>query len=153
MTRSHLRAAVPALTLLVLGALAGCADEDPNSGTVTPADERTTRDFSSPTAGAEDGASGDLASVSADVERIAPALESYYGFRNDYPQDLAGAEASLADADVALTGDNTLGSYAYDADAVEFTLCVQAPGGAWATYDTAPMSVRDGGETGGCPTT
>ena len=151
MPRSLVRVVVPALTLLAVGALAGCADEDPNAGTVAPAEDRTTTSFASPSSGVTTGASADLASVAADVERMAPALESYYRSNDAYPRDLAGALASLGDAGVAPSGGNTVGSYVYDADAVEFTLCVEAPGGAWATYDTSPMSVRDGGESGGCP--
>lgn len=52
---------------------------------------------------------------------------------------------------VAPTGENTEAGYAYDPETVEFTLCVQTPSGAWATYDTEPMSLRQGAESGGCP--
>ena len=69
----------------------------------------------------------------------------------DYPADLDALLATLADAGVAPTGENTVAGYAYDPETVEFTLCVETPSGAWATYDTEPMSLRQGAETGGCP--
>jgi hypothetical protein len=28
---------------------------------------------------------------------------------------------------------------------------VETPSGAWVTYDTEPMSLRQGAESGGCP--
>lgn len=30
-------------------------------------------------------------------------------------------------------------------------LCVEHESGAFATHDTAPMSLRESGESGGCP--
>lgn len=119
--------------------LAGCgAEED----TAEP-----DFDVEAPTASGIDPA---LASVAADVERLAVRLEGYYRSEDDYPRDLAGALASLGPAGQALSGGNEIGTYVYDEDAVEFRLCVEAPDGAWATYDTAPMSVRETGD-GGCP--
>lgn len=91
-----------------------------------------------------------LASVRADVESIAPQLESYYRNR-EYPVDLAQVRQTLVETGVTLSRGNTIGGYVYDGDAVEFTLCIQNTSGAWATYDTAPMTLRDSGATGGCP--
>lgn len=96
------------------------------------------------------GASGDLASVAADVERIAPALEGHF-FDSTYAMTLEEAEAAMADAGLEPTAPNVVGSYVYDPEAVEFTLCIEAPGGAFASYNTQPMSVQTSGESGGCP--
>lgn len=92
----------------------------------------------------------ELQSALDDVEAVAPALEGFYR-NNGYPADLAGAVASLQDAGLSLSRGNTLGSYTYDAEAVEFALCVENASGAFATYDTAPMALRQSGTTGGCP--
>lgn len=96
------------------------------------------------------GPSRALASVRADVERVAPALESFYQDR-EYPVDLAQVRSTLPEAGVTLAAGNTIAGYDYDGDAVEFELCVESTTGAFAAYDTAPMSLRRSGETGGCP--
>ena len=54
-------------------------------------------------------------------------------------------------AGLAVTDGNTVAGYRYDDAAREFKLCVENASGAWATYDTAPMSVREAEESGGCP--
>lgn len=95
-------------------------------------------------------ASDELTAALADVERIAVGLEQYY-VQEGYPRDLAGALATMEDADLAASPGNTVAGYRYDADAREFRLCVENASGAWATYDTAPMSVREAEESGGCP--
>ena len=100
--------------------------------------------------GASDVSPG-LTTALSDVERVAVALESYYRDAG-YPEDLDGAIASLEPAGLELSPGNSVATYAYDADAVEFSMCVQTEDGAFATYDTAPMSLRQTGETGGCPT-
>lgn len=84
-----------------------------------------------------------------DVSRLAPALESAVR-GTDYPTDLAGAQRALEAADLQPSEGNVVAGYRYDPDAVEFTLCVQAPDGSYATYDTAPMAVRRSGGSGGC---
>lgn len=94
--------------------------------------------------------SAGLASAAADVERLAVRLESFYR-GGDYPRDVETARETLGPAGLTLSEGNTIATYVYDEDAVEFALCVEAPDGAWATYDTAPMSVREAGESGGCP--
>lgn len=129
--------------------LAGCGEDSADTGapssapsaTQTPAEEVVTPP-STP--------SDDLASAQADVESLAVQLESYYR-GGDYPRSLDELLGTLADAGVAPTEDNEVAAYAYDADTVEFTLCVEAPSGAWATYDTEPMTLRQGAESGGCP--
>lgn len=81
---------------------------------------------------------------------MTPALES--AFRGgDYPRELDQVVAALEDEDLGLADGNTLGGYRYDPDTAEFELCVEHESGAFATYDTAPMSVRESGESGGCP--
>ncbi|WP_300403876.1 hypothetical protein [uncultured Nocardioides sp.] len=134
---------VPALLLV------GCGEDSADAGasssaplTTQPPAEEVVTPPSTP--------SDDLASAQADVESLAVQLESYYR-GGDYPRSLDELLGTLADAGVAPTEDNEVAAYAYDADTVEFTLCVEAPSGAWATYDTEPMTLRQGAESGGCP--
>lgn len=126
--------------MLLLAALvtAGCSDDSPDP-------EPT--DAGSPIVGSPDP----QVAVGVEVESVAPALESYYR-GTTYPTTLADAVASLADAGIQLAPGLSVTGYVYDADDVEFTLCIEDDeSGAWASYDTAPMSVRDGGDSGGCP--
>jgi|GEM_PF-2703087 len=58
---------------------------------------------------------------------------------------------TLGDAGLTLAPGNAIAGYVYDDAAVEFTLCVESESGAWATYDTAPMTLRENGAAGGCP--
>lgn len=135
------RAAVLAAASLALAVcLTGCGEEG--------------ADLATPEPGVDVGATAsgidpELASAAEDVERLAVRLESFLR-GGIYPRDLAGAVASLEEAGLEPSAGNEVATYVYDEDAVEFRLCVEAPGGAWATYDTAPMSVRETGE-GGCP--
>lgn len=92
---------------------------------------------------------GTLRSVRRDVSSIAPQLESYYQQR-EYPVDLAQVRQTLAESGVTLSPGNSIGAYVYDGDAVEFVLCVENTSGAWATYDTAPMTLARSGGRGGC---
>ena len=103
-----------------------------------------------PAAAGTGGVDAGTAAANVEAERLAVALESYYRTAG-YPRDLAGAVDSLAGAGLAPADGSTVAGYAYDADQVEFRLCVQTPSGAWATYDTAPMALRRGGPSGGCP--
>ncbi|MCY7396789.1 MAG: hypothetical protein LH468_11700 [Nocardioides sp.] len=96
------------------------------------------------------GPSPELVSVRDDVELVAPSLESFYRDR-EYPVDLDQVLSTLAEADVPLSPGNRVAGYLYDGDAVEFQLCIENESGAFATYDTAPMTLRRSGETGGCP--
>ena len=123
------------LTVLLLLTLTGCA------GSSAPSEPGTAS-----TGGTDPG----TAAANADAERIAVSLESYYRTAG-YPRDLTGAIASLAGAGLAPSDGNAIAGYAYDEKKVEFRLCVQTTSGAWATYDTAPMTLRRGGPAGGCP--
>jgi hypothetical protein len=127
---------------LVSPVLAACGDDAATSAPSAAASEDLVTPPSNPSA--------DLQSAQADVESRAVQLESYYR-GGDYPQDLDELLGTLADAGLAPTGENVVAGYAYDPDTVEFTLCVETPSGAWATYDTEPMSLRQGAESGGCP--
>ncbi len=91
-----------------------------------------------------------LEGVVADANRMAPALESELR-GTTYPTTLSGARQALENAGIEPTGRNVVGGYEYDAEAVEFTLCIESPDGAYATYDTAPMALFVTGESGGCP--
>ncbi len=104
---------------------------------------------SNPTTAGAGAASAELVSVQADVGRLAPELESFVR-GGAYPTDLAGALAALAKAGLAPSAGNTVAGYVYDLQTVEFTLCVESASGAFATYDTRPMSLRQQGESGGC---
>lgn len=136
MTRAAVATAA-AVTLLSTG-LSGCGPDEPR-----PAETPT----SASTAPSPDPG---LASAAADVERLAVRLESFLR-GGTYPRDLAGAVAALDDAGLEPSDGNEVATYVYDEDAVELRLCVESASGAWATYDTAPMSVREAGDTGGCP--
>ena len=134
---------VVALALAGSSALVGCGADDGEPG--VGADTSETPTPVETTSGATS-----LASVQSDVENLAVSLESFYR-GTPYPQTVDEVIASLPDAGLSLSPGNSIGSYVYDPDAVEFTLCVEDDAGAWASYDTAPMSVRDTGESGGCP--
>lgn len=150
--------------LFVAVAATGCSTDEQDIGravTEAPTSSATTEatpdDPGEGTSATEQEAVGDglpsaeLESVFADVREVAPRLESFYR-GGDYPRTLEEVLATLDDAGVALSPGNSLGAYRYDPDAVEFELCIEHEGGAYATYDTAPMSTRLSGETGGCPT-
>lgn len=118
------------------------------AATPTPASPATTAP--APVAPASPSASKALRQVRADVAEITPQLESFYRDR-EYPEDLAQVRQTLSQSGVTLRPGDSVGAYTYDGDAVEFVLCVENTSGAWATYDTAPMTVGESGETGGCP--
>lgn len=92
----------------------------------------------------------DLESVKADVETVAVSLESFYR-GTPYPETAAEVIDTLAEAGLSLSPGNSIGGYVYDPATVEFTLCIERDSGAWATYDTAPMTLRENGVSGGCP--
>lgn len=94
--------------------------------------------------------SAELASAIADARRMAPALESRLR-GSAYPTTLDGARQALTDAGIEPTAGNDVNGYDYDPRSVEFTLCVEGPTGAFAAYDTRPMSLFTTGERGGCP--
>lgn len=131
------RIAVLALTGVLL---VGCGDDDaPDSGSGPTADD---------TAAAVEA----VEAVAEDVSSVAPALESYYRAGGGYPASLADAQDTLGPAGVALQPGHVVGGYTYEPEAEEFVLCIEdEETGAWASYDTAPMGVRDSGASGGCP--
>lgn len=138
MTSSGIRAALALLTsALALSLLAGCGSDGSDGSEVSGG------------AGTSSAGATSVEGAQAEVARLAVALESYYRGAG-YPESLDDAVASLEGAGLSTTAGYTVAGYVYDPDAVEFTLCVEDADGAWATYDTAPMSVRDSGDTGGC---
>jgi hypothetical protein len=141
------------LVALLLLTTAACGDDDEPA--VAPEAPRPGQEFVVPSTTSSPSPSGSasadaLESVLADVDELAPALESYFRTR-DYPTDVAGAVAALPKTGRKLSPGNTIGGYRFKADETEFVLCVESASGAWATYDTAPMTTGQSGKTGGCP--
>ncbi|GAA4129588.1 hypothetical protein GCM10022215_42310 [Nocardioides fonticola] len=101
-------------------------------------------------AGADSGASASSQPAIDAVSSIAPQLES--AVRSEtYPMTLEEAVARIDELGLTPAAPLQVAGYRYDADQVEFTLCVEdADSGAYATYNTAPMSVRQAGDSGGC---
>jgi len=89
-------------------------------------------------------------SVRKDVEAYAVQLEQVFS-TSSYPKNTAAAVGIAKRLDLKLSPGNTIASYVYDPDASEFKLCVQNTSGAWAVYDTRPMTVLKSGGAGGCP--
>jgi hypothetical protein len=129
------RLVVVAVVVVGLGA---CGSDEPGTGGAGA--ETTTGD----------GVSAELAGVIADAQRMAPALERELA-GGEYPTSLEGALEALEGAGIAPSEGNVVGGYEFDADAVEFVLCIEGPSGAFASYDTRPMSLFTNGESGGCP--
>lgn len=126
---------LPAAVAVLVMLLAGCGDDgEPAAGDGRPATDDDT------------GSSA----VITEVSSVAPALESYVR-GTPYPQSADEATARLAEAGIDLAPGTEVGGYSYDPDTVELVLCLQTTDGAWASYDTAPMGVRDSGTSGGCP--
>jgi hypothetical protein len=137
--------------LLLVIALAGCGDDANDS------DNRDNTDAGAISAGPTTPVSTPVASPSAgltsalaDVGELAPSLESYFA-AHTYPRSVAEVEAALPKANLRLAQGNSIGGYSYDDKTVEFVLCVENTSGAWATYDTKPMTTGSSGESGGCP--
>ncbi|MCZ4499291.1 MAG: hypothetical protein JWQ74_1844 [Marmoricola sp.] len=86
-----------------------------------------------------------------DVAAYAPALEQTFRGK-PYPTTLAGAVAVARQlTNLKLSRGNSFGSYRYDPSDVEFKLCVENTSGAYAIYDTSPMTTVESGKSGGCP--
>ena len=140
------------LVVLLISALGASGDDDDPAAAPQP--EVTSRPEVTPqpeaSVTASPGAAKALDSVLADVNDLAPALESYFRSR-DYPTKLDEVVAALPKTGLKLSPGNSIGGYRYKADEVEFELCVENTSGAWATYDTAPMTTGQSGKTGGCP--
>ncbi|MCW2816366.1 MAG: hypothetical protein JWN84_3821 [Nocardioides sp.] len=130
---------LPALAALIVLVLTGCGDDQDRTASPGAAED--------PLAAAGSQAQDAMA---AEVSTVAPTLESAYRDA-PYPRTVGEVVESLTGAGVTLAPGHEVGGYAYDPDAVEFVLCLQDADGAWASYDTAPMGVRDAGATGGCP--
>lgn len=141
-----MRLSLAPLLLVPALLLTGCGDDASDPAPAAPGGSAPSEPVVTPPSDPSD----ELASAQADVESLAVQLENYYR-GGDYPADLDALLDTLADAGVSPSGDNAVAGYVYDPETVEFTLCVQTPSGAWATYDTEPMSLRQGAETGGCP--
>jgi hypothetical protein len=90
------------------------------------------------------------ASPTADVSRVAPALDTYFR-TNGYPSTLEGVADAMPKANLAMDPTNAIAGYHLDATLKQFRLCVESDSGTWATYNTSPMAVDDHGVTGGCP--
>ena len=93
---------------------------------------------------------GNADTTQVDAEKFAVRLEQVFA-GSSYPSEQAGAEAAAQKDGLKLSPGNSIGSYVYDPDDVEFKLCVENTDGAYATYNTSPMSVQDSGDSGGCP--
>lgn len=145
-----MRLLLGAATLTSLLVLSGCAGDGdaPTAVTPVPPESASTEAVApEPTDPADQTA---VDSVASDVEAVAVALESFYR-GSPYPTSAAEVADTLGEAGLVLKPGNRIGGYVYDSDAVEFTLCVESSEGAWATYDTAPMTLRENGVSGGCP--
>lgn len=143
--------------------VAGCgSDESDSPKTATDQSTATTPSTPDSMAGmdmgdmgsdsSEDGEDGGdaAASTQADAEKIAVRLEQVFA-GSTYPKDLAGALEAAQQEGLETSAGNTIAGYEYDADDVEFKLCVENSSGAYAIYDTRPMSMRGAGDSGGCP--
>ena len=147
------RLVVPVLICL---ALAGCARDDSDEPDSSPAPGAASSPAeagdpsSEPSDSASSEPSDELATVIADAVRVTPPLEGYF-FQSGHATTLDEAVAALAELELDLSPGNEVGSYLYDEADEDFKLCIQGPTGAFATYDTSPMSLFETGETGGCP--
>jgi len=144
------------LTAVLAVSVAGCGSDESDSGT-TATDQSTvttpsTTDDSMDMDGMDMGDSGEdaTASTQADAEKIAVRLEQIFA-GSSYPRNLAGATKAAQENGLDPSSGNTIAGYQYDADDVEFKLCVESTSGAYAIYDTRPMSMRGSGDSGGCP--
>ncbi len=121
------------------------ADATPTTGTSSSPAAPPSAPVSEPPASSEA-----VESTLADAEEFAVELEQVF-FSAGYPDDLAGAVEAAEKTDLTLEQGNAIASYVFDPDNTEFRLCVENTSGAWATYDTRPMAMRESGDSGGCP--
>jgi hypothetical protein len=144
------------VVLLLLGiTLTACSGDETDEPDASPAPPAASTSSASGESGGE--ASGtselqsdaELASVTADALRVTPPLESYF-FGAGHATTLEEAVAALAENELELSPGNQVGGYAYDEADEDFKLCIQGPTGAFATYDTSPMSLFETGASGGC---
>jgi hypothetical protein len=139
--------------LLSLAALGGCgsknasADASLASATGSPAPAAAALALAT---AASPAPAATLALATADVSRVAPALDTYFR-TNGYPATLEEVAGTMPKANLTMDPADALAGYNLDAAAKKFRLCVENDSGAWATYDTSSNSVGDHGLTGGCP--
>ncbi|MET3962852.1 heme-binding NEAT domain protein [Marmoricola sp. OAE513] len=151
------------LSAAALLTLAACgSDEEPSAGssqtqppstaaapTLTPTPTPTPTP--SQPAKAKPATAAQIQSTIDDVQSYAPAMEQVY-FDQGYPKDLAGALRTAKQLTfLKLSQGNTIASYVFDPSDQEFQLCIENTSGAWAVYDTSPMSTTSSGKSGGCP--
>jgi hypothetical protein len=130
-----------AATIITAAALtASACSSSANDGTKTTDDPDPA---TSPAAAAEKSARKDAESYAVQLEQVFAS--------SVYPKNLAGVVGVATRLNLKLSQGNQIGSYSYDPDVVEFKLCVENTSGAWAVYDTRPMTVLKSGKTGGCP--
>lgn len=140
------------VTALTLAALAsGCGSGDDPMGTPSAADSSAPAPSVSASATPDPAAAQARRSAVEDVQEFAPALEQVF-FSQGYPDDLAGALRTAEElTNLRLAPGNRIASYVFDAGDQEFRLCVESRTGAFAVYDTSPMSTISSGDSGGCP--
>lgn len=154
--------AVTAAALFALSACGSSSSDDPSIPSIGgPASAAPTTAAPDPTPTSEptkaEPAAGKPATAEQarstvdDVTAYAPALEQAF-FSNGYPKDLAGAvKVARQFTNLTLSRGNTFGSYVFDPDQQEFKLCIENSSGAYAVYDTSPMTTVASGKSGGCP--
>ncbi len=152
-----MRSLALSVIVAVIYSLSGCGD-DTSSDTADAPTTSTAPVIEAPSQSPAPGVSqapkptdDGVESTQENAETFAVTLEQVF-FSSGYPRDLAGAKAAAKKAGLKLSAGNSIGSYTYDPDDVEFRLCVENVSGAFATYDTRPMSMREAGDQGGCPT-
>jgi hypothetical protein len=139
------------LTAVLAVSVAGCGSAQSDTGTANDQPTLTAPTTDDSMAGMDMGGSDDAAaSTQADAEKIAVRLEQIFA-GSSYPKDLAGAIKVARANGLEPAEGNTIGGYTYDPNDVEFKLCVENSSGAYAIYDTRPMSMRGAGDSGGCP--
>lgn len=126
--------------VLSLAALGGCGSKNASADA----------SLAAATAASPAPAAATLALATADVSRVAPALDTYF-HTNGYPATLEEVARTMPKANLTMDPADALAGYHLDAAAKQFRLCVENDSGAWATYNTASTNVDDHGLTGGCP--
>jgi len=145
-----MRALMIALATVLAFSVSACTGSDmPNSGMPTSGMSTTAAPRSAPVSQVPEAFDA-VESTLADAEKFAVELEQVF-FGTGYPKDLAGAVAAAKKTGLELADGNSIASYVFDPDNAEFRLCVENTSGAWATYDTRPMAMRESGPSGGCP--
>jgi hypothetical protein len=154
-----MRRLVLAPFLVLVVSVGACSSDDTDQPGASPAPAASIGSgggSGSESGGESGGGSGtsrqdkELTAVIEDANRVTPPLEAYF-FGAGPAADLDEAVAALATIELELSPGNQVGSYDYDQADEDFKLCIEGPTGAFATYDTSPMSLFETGESGGCP--